>query len=108
MNFVGNIISGQVMGSTSKMLTERYGTITQIKESVNFNLNATSDSKLSQMDFAIPQSEISSLSSGGFVGMVADDPDQKIELRTFHCEKVNNHRALSDEARYFQEFKPKN
>jgi len=26
--------------------------------------------------------------------MVADDPDCKIELKTFHCEILNNHEAL--------------
>ncbi len=86
MNIVGNIISGQVMGETAKLLSERFGKITQIKESVSVNRNDTSISKSSQMDFAIPQSKISSLSSGEFVGMVADDPDQKIKLKVFHCE----------------------
>jgi len=38
------------------------------------------------MDFVIPQSRISSLSSGEFVGMVADDPDQKIKVKAFHYE----------------------
>jgi hypothetical protein len=86
MNIVGNIICGQVMGETAKLLSERFGKITQIKESVSINRNDTSISKSSQMDFAIPQSKISSLSSGEFVGMVADNPDQKIRLKVFHCE----------------------
>ncbi len=86
MNIVGNIISGQVMGETAKLLSERFGKISQLKESVSVNRNDTSISKSSQMDFAIPQSKISSLSSGEFVGMVADDPDQKIKLKVFHCE----------------------
>ena len=85
-NIVGNIISGQVMGETAKLLSERFGKISQLKESVSVNRNDTSISKSSQMDFAIPQSKISSLSSGEFVGMVADDPDQKIKLKVFHCE----------------------
>jgi len=88
MNIVGNIVSGQVMGETAKLLSERFGKITQIKESVSVNRNDTSISKSSQMDFAIPQSKISSLSSGEFVGMVADDPDQKIKLKVFHCEII--------------------
>ena len=29
--------------------------------------------------------------------MVADDPDCKIELKTFHCEIVNDHKALKNE-----------
>jgi len=89
MNITGNVISGQVMGETSKLLAERFGKITQIKESVSVSRNDTSFSKSGQMDFAIPQSKIAGLSSGEFVGMVADDPTQKIKLKTFHCEILN-------------------
>ncbi len=39
MNIAGNIISGQVMGETSRLLAERFGKITQIKESVSINRN---------------------------------------------------------------------
>ncbi|MBB6126369.1 Arm DNA-binding domain-containing protein [Mucilaginibacter lappiensis] len=37
--------------------------------------NDTSVSKSTQLDYAVPPSKISSLSSGTFVGMVADNPD---------------------------------
>ncbi len=108
MNIAGNIISGQVMGETSKLLAERFGKITQIKESVSINRNDTSVSKSSQMDFAIPQSKISALSSGEFVGMVADDPTQKIKLKAFHCEIINDHEALSRESMTFDNLAAKN
>jgi len=45
----------------------------------------------------LPLSKISGLSSGEFVGMVADDPDCKIDLKTFHCEILNDHEALKKE-----------
>jgi len=45
----------------------------------------------------VPPSRISALSSGEFVGMVADNPDCKIELKAFHCEIVNDHAALKKE-----------
>ena len=108
MNIAGNIISGQVMGETSKLLAERFGKITQIKESVSINRSDTSVSKSSQMDFAIPQSKISSLSSGEFVGMVADDPEQKIKLKAFHCEILNNKNALVKEEKSFKNLTSKN
>jgi hypothetical protein len=97
MNITGNIISGQVMGETSKLLAERFGKITQVKESVSVSRNDTSFSKSGQMDFAVPQSKIAGLSSGEFVGMVADDPTQKIKLKTFHCEILNDHEQLKKE-----------
>ena len=98
MNIAGNIISGQVMGETSRLLAERFGKITQIKESISINRSDVSVSKSGQMDFAIPQSKIASLSSGEFVGMVADDPDQKIKLKSFHCEIVNRQQANSKDS----------
>jgi hypothetical protein len=102
MNITGNIISGQVTGETSKFLSERFGKINQIKESVSINRTETSISKSSQLDFAVPQSKISGLSFGEFVGIVADDPSQKIKLKTFHCEILNNHEALKKEAESFK------
>jgi hypothetical protein len=33
-----------------------------------------------------------------FVCMLADDPDYKIILKTFHCEILNNHDELKAEA----------
>lgn len=97
MNITGNIISGQVTGETSKALSERFGKINQVKESISINRTDTSISKSSQLDFAIPQSKIAGLSSGEFVGMVADDPTQKIKLKTFHCEIINDHVQLRTE-----------
>ena len=60
-------------------------------------------SKSMELDAAIPAPKISSLSSGEFVGMVADDPDNKIDLKTFHCSILNDHKALKKEQR---EYKP--
>jgi hypothetical protein len=103
INIAGNIISGQVTGETAKSLSERFGKIVQVKESISINRNDTSISKSGQLDFAIPSSKIASLSSGEFVGMVADDPTEKIKLKTFHCEIVNDHEELRREQNSFAE-----
>ena len=60
-------------------------------------------SKSSQLDFAIPQSKIAGLSSGEFVGMVADDPTNKIKLKAFHCEILNNNELLKAEANSYKD-----
>lgn len=52
MNIAGNIISGQVTGETAEALSERFGKIVQVKESVSINRNDTSVSKSGQLDFA--------------------------------------------------------
>ena len=97
MNITGNIISGQVTGETAKQLSERFGKIMQDRESFSINASDTSISRSKQLESAVPPSKISALSSGEFVGMVADDPDCKIDLKTFHCEILNNHEALKKE-----------
>ncbi|MDT3402270.1 hypothetical protein QE417_001342 [Mucilaginibacter terrae] len=97
MNITGNIISGQVTGDTSKQLSERFGKIMQDRESLSINRNDTSISRSKQLESAVPASTISSLSSGEFVGMVADNPEEKIDLKTFHCEIMNDHEALANE-----------
>lgn len=97
LNIVGNVISGQVAGETAKQLSERFGKIMQDRESISINRQDTSISRSKQLELAIPQSKISSLSSGEFVGMVADNPDQKIELKTFCSEIINDHTAISIE-----------
>jgi hypothetical protein len=97
MNIVGNVISGQVVGETAKLLSERFGKIVQERESISINAADTSVSRSTQLDSAIPPSKIASLSSGEFVGTVSDDPDQKIELKVFHAEILNDHDAIKKE-----------
>ncbi|WP_295795938.1 conjugal transfer protein MobC [Mucilaginibacter sp.] len=97
MNIVGNIISGQVTGDTAKQLSERVGKIMQERNSVSINNSDTSISKSTQLDYAVPASKISGLSSGTFVGMVADNPDEKIELKVFHSDIQNDHAAIKAE-----------
>jgi hypothetical protein len=101
MNIVGNVISGQVVGETAKLLSERFGRIVQERESISINTSETSVSRSTQLDSAIPPSKIAALSSGEFVGTVSDDPDQKIDLKVFHSEILNDHSAIrEEESRY--------
>ncbi|MGC4038328.1 MAG: conjugal transfer protein MobC [Chitinophagaceae bacterium] len=97
MNITGNIISGQVTGETAKQLSERFGKIMQDRSSVSINSSDTSVSHSKHLDNAIPASKIAALSSGEFVGMVADNPDMKIDLKAFHCSIINNHSLLQKE-----------
>lgn len=108
-SIVGNIISGQVTGDTAKTLSERFGRIMQERESLSINANDTSVSKSTQLESAIPASTISNLSSGEFVGAVADNPDMKIPQKIFHCEIINDHEAIAaEEKTYVSIPKPRN
>ncbi|MEQ1586219.1 MAG: conjugal transfer protein MobC [Cyclobacteriaceae bacterium] len=102
MNIVGNVISGQVVGETAKLLSERFGKIVQERESISVNANDTSLTHSTQLDAAIPPSKIASLSSGEFVGTVADDPAQPIRLKTFHASILNDHQAIQKEEAAYQ------
>lgn len=77
--------------------------LTQDRSSLSINQTDTSISKSQQLELAIPPSTISSLSSGEFVGMVADNPDQQIELKTFHCRILNNHATLKREEENYKD-----
>ncbi|MES1220057.1 MAG: type IV secretory system conjugative DNA transfer family protein, partial [Bacteroidota bacterium] len=103
MNITGNIISGQVTGETAKQLSERFGKIMQDRTSLSINRTDTSVSKSKQLDTAIPASKIAALSSGEFVGMVADDPGQKIDLKAFHGAILNDHEALKKEQEQYRQ-----
>lgn len=106
MNIVGNVISGQVVGDTAKLLSERFGKIVQERNSITINRTDTSMSRSTQLDSAIPASKIAALSSGEFVGMVADNPDQKIDLKVFHSEILNDHEALRKEEEKYKPIPP--
>lgn len=89
-NMTGNIISGQVSGETAKMLAERFPKIMQDRQSISINSGDSSVSNSKQLETSIPASTITSLSSGEFVGLVADNPDQIIELKPFHSRILND------------------
>ncbi|GGI25143.1 hypothetical protein GCM10008119_16180 [Pedobacter mendelii] len=97
IGIVGNIISGQVTGDTAKKLSETFGKIMQDRQSMSINSSDTSTTKSTQLDHAIPASKIASLSSGEFVGIVADNPEEKIKLKVFHSEIQNDHAAIKAE-----------
>lgn len=88
MNTVGNIFSGQVVGETAKTLSERFGKVLQKRQSISINRQDVSQSFNTQMDSLIPQSKISTLTQGMFVGSVSDNIDQRIDQKIFHAEIV--------------------
>lgn len=101
MNTVGNIFSGQVVGDTAKTLSERFGKVLQKRQSMTINRNDKSTSISTQMDSLIPPSKISNLTQGMFVGAVADNFDERIEQKIFHCEiVVDNERVAAETKAY--------
>jgi hypothetical protein len=104
VNICGNIIVGQANGEIAKQVSERLGKTLQDRESISINSDDTSISRSKQLEVAVPVSTISSLSSGEFVGMIADNPDEIIELKTFHTMVVNDHEVLKKEKENYFRF----
>jgi len=82
------------MGELSKMLLECFVKIMQDRQSVSVNRSDTSISHSKQLDRAILASKIAALSSSEFVGLVADNPNEKIKLKMFHAEIINDANKL--------------
>ncbi|TXJ24901.1 MAG: conjugal transfer protein TraG [Chitinophagaceae bacterium] len=101
LNICGNIIVGQTSGELAKSISERLGKTLQERESISINSSETSFSRSKQLEMAVPVSTISSLSAGEFVGMVADTPDQPIELKTFHSHVLVDAEALNKEQKAY-------
>lgn len=99
---VGNVISGQVTGDTAKKFSENFGRIMQDRETKSISSTEISISKSLQLESAIPASKIATLSSGEFVGILSDNPNQKMKLKMFHCEIQNDHQAIKDEEDGYQ------
>ncbi|WP_144266047.1 MULTISPECIES: conjugal transfer protein MobC [Bacteroidota] len=101
-NIVGNIFAGQVVGDTAKTLSERFGKIVQKRQSISINRNDTSTSISTQLDSLIPASKISTLSQGMFVGAVADNFDEKIDQKIFHCQIVVDNEKVKNEMKHYK------
>ena len=102
MNTVGNIFSGQVVGDTAKTLSDRFGKVLQKRQSMTINRNDKSTSISTQMDSLIPPSKISNLTQGMFVGAVADNFDERIEQKIFHCEIVVDNERVAAETKVYR------
>jgi len=101
-NTVGNVFSGQVVGETAKILSERFGKVLQQRQSMTINRNDKSTSISTQLDSLIPASKISNLTQGMFVGAVSDNFDERIEQKIFHAEIVVDVAKVSAEAKAYQ------
>lgn len=81
----GNVFCGQVGGETALRVSERFPKIVRDNRSVSTNSHDTSfshsDHWMGSMDIA----GVATLSSGEFVGVVADDPGKEMEFKTFHA-----------------------
>lgn len=98
MNTTGNLICGQIAGETARWVSERFHANVRLKTTISVNSSDTSTSKTEQSVDAVSTATLANLSSGEFVGVIADDPSVKIELKGFHAtivKKPEDKSALS-------------
>ena len=96
-NTVGNIFSGQVVGDTSKTISERFGKIVQVRESQSISTESVTTSTNTQLDSLIPPSKISNLTQGMFVGAVSDNHDEPIKQKIFHARIIVDNEQVKRE-----------
>ena len=97
-NTVGNIFSRQVVRETAKNLSDRFGKILQLRQSMTINPTSLS----TQLDSLIPASKISNLTQGVFVGAVSDNFEERIEQKIFHAEIVVDNAKVAAEAKAYK------
>ncbi len=102
-NTVGNIFAGQVVGETAKTLSDRFGKISQLRQSVSINSNDTSTSINTQLDSLIPASKIANLSQGMFVGAVSDNFGERIDQKIFHAQIVIDNERVAAETKAYEQ-----
>ncbi|MGL4364630.1 MAG: conjugal transfer protein MobC [Bacteroidales bacterium] len=102
-NTVGNVFAGQVLGSTAKGLSERFGKVLQQRQSMNINKQDTSTSFSTQMDSLIPAGKIANLRQGVFVGSVAEDFGVEMTQNIFHAKiMVDIEKIKAEEKKYIK------
>jgi hypothetical protein len=101
-NTVGNIFSGQVVGETAKNLSDRFGKVLQLRQSMTINRQDKSTSLSTQLDSLIPASKISNLTQGVFVGAVSDNFEERIEQKIFHAEIVVDNAKVAAETKVYK------
>ena len=82
-NIAGNIFSGAVKSNTAKELQEIFGKSKQKIKNLTIDTNVTSVAINEQFEYILPQSRISQLSQGEFVGILADNFGQELKRKIF-------------------------
>lgn len=88
LNMTGNLLCGQTGGDTARWVSERFPTIVKHKTTVSSNSSDTSFSETEQTVPSITPSTLATLSSGEFVGILADDPGTEMEFKAFHAKII--------------------
>ena len=95
LNICGNLLCGQSGGETANWVSERFPKILQNRSSVSVNSNDTSINTSQQWEPTVTPATVSTLSSGEFLGITADEPGRELEQKTFHTRILKNEEVLA-------------
>lgn len=85
LGVTGNVLCGQVGGETARSISQKFPRILRDKKSMSVNSNDTSISNHLEWEDTVTPATISGLSSGEFVGVLADDPPTGMIQKTFQA-----------------------
>jgi hypothetical protein len=101
---VQDSVTRQILEEATVALLRNHKLIRQVRSGKNgfiFRNLTIGDYQLMTTYLGCTGSLISNLSSGEFVGVVADNPDQPIELKAFHARVINDLQAIKKEKERF-------
>lgn len=83
-----NLFCGQSSGETARWVSEQFPKVFKDKRTVSNNSHDTSVSISQQSEAAVTPATVATLSSGEFLGILADDPGRKMPRKAFHAQLV--------------------
>lgn len=86
VNVSGNLFCGQTAGETARWVSERFPKVQRERSSISTNGSDTTLSKHLEWEAAVTPATVGMLSSGEFVGMLADEPLLRLKYKGFHAE----------------------
>jgi YWFCY protein/Type IV secretory system Conjugative DNA transfer len=88
VNISGNVLWGQTGGETARWASERFPKVQRERTSVSTNSADTSFSKHLDWEQVVTPATVATLSSGEFLGVVADDPQVRLKRKGFYAQLV--------------------
>lgn len=85
MSVNANLFCGQVGGETARRVSERFPQILRERTSISVNSTDSTISRHQEWEACVTPATVANLSSGEFVGLVSDNPEEELPLKAFHA-----------------------
>jgi type IV secretory pathway TraG/TraD family ATPase VirD4 len=85
-----NVLCGQLGGEAARRVSERFPKILRERASISVNSSDTSVSRHPEWEATVSPATVANLSAGEFLGVLSDDPQQKMAVKAFHAQIVRS------------------